>query len=309
MKKSLIAGFILLVVGLIMTAFGVGHGGLRGVYWDDRVRVDERIDKTQSIKGIQSIVLDSSNYNDVSIKRGSKAQVKVMASKSRPIDTTFKNHELTVHSEKDSVMIGSAIGPSDPAVQITIPENVTLKRVTNQGNSAISIDGVNVDEINGDNGSGDLSLNNVTVKKPLDLTTDGYFSIDLNQVTAPSLNFSGSMDVDVKRSTFNRSASSIKTTYGDIELEDNHWQQLSVKGGSGDLEFENERFTKGLTASLDSGDIEGQIAKSADTVIRTRDEDGDVHVYADGARNYGRSGKDKVIYRLKSDSGDITIKE
>ncbi|WP_288530257.1 DUF4097 family beta strand repeat-containing protein [uncultured Secundilactobacillus sp.] len=310
MKKTLISGIVLVVVGLILAAFGVGHDGLQGVYWDNGVRVDARTDKTQSLKGIQTIVVNSTDYYNVSIKRGDTAQLKVRASKSHPITTTFKNHELTVDGAANAKAIfGGTFTNTDPSVQITIPKSVRLKRVTNQGSSSLSVNDVVVDELKGVAGSGDISLTDVTLKKPLSIASDSYVDVTLDRVKAPSLSFTGSLDVTVRRSTFEDQASRIKTTYGDVTLSENQWQALTVTGQSGDLNFENERVKDGLTATLDSGDIDGQIAKNQRNLVTTSTQDGDISVYGHGQSSFGRPRHQNIHYRLKTNSGDITIQE
>ncbi|WP_282801389.1 DUF4097 family beta strand repeat-containing protein [Secundilactobacillus kimchicus] len=310
MKKTLISGIVLVVVGLILTAFGVGHDGLHAVYWDDGVRVDARTDKTQSLTGIQTIVINSANYDNVSIKRGNVAQVKVRASKSHPITTTFKNHELTVNSsENANVMFGDPFTSSGQSVQITIPKSIRLKQVTNQGSASLSINDVVIDELKGTDGSGDISLTDVTLKKPLSMVSDSYFDVQLDRVKAPSLSFEGSLDVTVRHSTFNDQASRIKTTYGDVTLSDNQWQALTISGQSGDLNFENERVRSSLTASFDSGDINGQIVKSRRNLVTTSTQDGDISVYGHGQSSFGQPSHQAVRYRLMTNSGDITVNQ
>lgn len=40
MKKTFIAGIIILIIGGIMLAIGIGQGGIKSVYWDNGLKTD-----------------------------------------------------------------------------------------------------------------------------------------------------------------------------------------------------------------------------------------------------------------------------
>lgn len=301
---------IMLGVGLILFVFGISHNGLRSVYWDDGAKVDTLTEKTKSLKGIKTIVINTDHYDNVSIKRGNVAQIKISDSNHYPITMTFKKDELTLNGNNNRNRKNGFWGEfsnTDPSIKITIPKNVHLKQVTNNSSANISINDVNINKLNGMDSSGDISLTDVTLNKPL-IAAGSYFDVRLNRVKAPGFSFSGSPDIMVRNSIFNEQSSRISTTYGDVTLSDNSLRALNVNCKRGDLEFTNNNIKRSFVAVLFSGDIEGKIAKNQQNIITTSTKNGNISsVYSQDKNKYGNPDHKKIIYCFKTNHGDITV--
>jgi len=70
MKKTFFTGLIILIIGGIMLAIGIGKGGVKSVYWDNGLKTDEKITQTREINRVDTVKIDADVYGPVSIQRG-----------------------------------------------------------------------------------------------------------------------------------------------------------------------------------------------------------------------------------------------
>lgn len=310
MKKTLIAGLLILVTGLIVAAVGLGHSGFKPLYWDSGIKIDKKINTTQSLKGVNQVLIDFRGYRSVLIKRGAVAEVSIHSTKSENTKATISNHVLKVtNREAFAVTFQNEADYQKPAVVITVPEKMTLEKITSKGLAWVDLRDVNVNLIDFAQSQSGMTMKHVTMKRPMRLKLDSGSYAGFNTVKAPSLTIDGSGYVEVKNSRFEKGDSKIRTTNGDVRLSHNDWRGLNVRTKNGDIHFHNQRLKTALSVRTDLGDINGVIAKDKRNYVVATAKDGKVTLYGKELRQVGLNARHSIIYRLIALGGDIEVRD
>lgn len=309
MKKTFITGLIILVIGGIMLAIGVGQGGLKSIYWHDGLKIDQHTTSTREIKNVDTIKIDGSNYGPIAIHRGHVAKVTVHAQKSNQIKTSITGHELTIsgHS-RTHFMFGDFDDDNEsPMIEVTVPKQTQIKTIDNSGDASLHVSDLTVANLSS-TGYGDLNLENTTVTNEMNMPHQNYGDITMNGVTFDhGLNIDSSGDITIRNSHFMKTDSRVHSADGDVSLVNNRWQNLSVSSASGDLNLEDQSIKGRLTANTDDGDITAHIIPRAGVAIHANSSTGDTSLYGKNRHDYGKVKPNGQAFELSSSNGDVTV--
>lgn len=331
MRKSVKIGIFLLVVGVVLTMFGIANNGLQTVYWDRGFHVSKQtaVSKTYHPNTIKSITLTSNA--SVTIKRGNRLSVQV-ASKRKLPTIAVSDGELTVKGKNgnynDVGFFTSSNSLNRDQVTITIPQDKTLERLqaTTSQVGDLTLQDVNVKEMRldaNDSSDVDLTMTNVKVDQPLQLQAG---DVQLTNVTAPSFEVQAS-DVTINRSRFEKTDSTIKAN-GDVSLQQSRFTglqletsdgdvdvshvkskgQLAVKTTDGDISLTNLDFKKQMRATSSEGDIDLSTSRNDGVTADTTDGDLDIFGWENDDQNhYQIRTAARHQYQLSTQDGDITV--
>ncbi|KRL09777.1 DUF4097 family beta strand repeat-containing protein [Lentilactobacillus otakiensis] len=295
MKKTVIVGFIVTVVGIFLFALGLGNGGARTVYWDHGFTTDQysRVKShqvTKSYSGIKNFSLATASR--VQIKKGNVSKTEITYPSATKVtksgDTLHMNlksqpkrHGVVFFGDFDqaSHLFGKTI--------ITVPKNTQIGTITSDVADSISVKNMIIKTITS-SGVGDVTLDHVTTTADLDLENTG--------------------DVTLKSSRFPNAHLDVGA--GDVTLTSNKFDSMSVETGAGDINFNPQKVGKSLTAHSDVGDISGHVAKNKRAQISVSADVGDASLFGSSHKKHIEStAKNPIVYKFTSDVGDVTIHE
>jgi len=306
MKKTFFTGILILIIGGIMLAIGVGRGGIKSIYWDDGLKTDEKMVTTRQIKRVDTIKIAGSNYGPISIHSGNAAKVMVHANKSNDIKTKVAGKQLTV-SGKSSTSFMNFDDHRGTTVEITVPKNTQIKSIDHGGNTNVNVADLTVQALRS-TGNGDLNLANVKVLNDLNVPDRDYGDTTMNNVTFnKGLNINAAGDVTIRNSRFNQADSRIRSTDGQVNLSNNSWRNLSITSSNGDLILENQVVKDTLNANTDNGDLTARIIPHTGTTVHTSSSNGDHSIYGKRQHTFGKAKTNGQNFQLSSANGDVTV--
>lgn len=309
MKKTFFTGLIIFIIGGIMLAIGFGRGGVKSIYWDNGFQIDRKITQTRGIKNVDTIKLEGVNYGPVSIHQGDVAKVTVHANKSNSIKTRQNGKELTISGGSKTKFLFGDFGSNEnaPTIEITVPKKTQIKTIENSGDMGLRIEDLKFQTLRS-TGNGDLSLTNVSVSKRMDLPRQTYGDVSLDNATFErGLNLNSSGDITIRNSQFTKADSRLRSEDGDIDLSNNRWRNLNISSTNGDIDLEDQTVNKMLTADTDNGDLTARIIPHAGTTIQANSSNGDASIYGESHHNYGQPKAKGQTFQLSSSNGDVTV--
>ncbi|WP_203650166.1 DUF4097 family beta strand repeat-containing protein [Secundilactobacillus yichangensis] len=309
MKKTFITGIIILIIGGIMLAIGIGQGGVKSIYWDNGLKTDRRTSYSREIKDVDTINLEGSNYGPIAIHQGNVAKVTVHAQKSNQIKTRISGHTLSIsgHSRTHFMFGDFGMDNGSQTIDVTVPKKTQIKTIDNQGEMSLHVSDLTVESLNS-TGYGDLNLENTTVTKEMTMPHQNYGDITMNGVTFDrGLNIDSSGDITIRNSNFTKADSRVHSADGDVVLNNNRWQNLSVTSASGELNLEDQSVKSTLTANADDGDITAHIIPRANLAIHANSSTGDTSIYGKNRHDYGKVKPNGQSFELSSSNGDVTV--
>ncbi|MCH5462041.1 DUF4097 domain-containing protein [Lactobacillus sp. LC28-10] len=309
MKKTFITGIIILIIGGIMLAIGIGQGGIKSIYWDNGLKTDRSTSYSRDIKNVDTINIEGSNYGPIAIHQGNVAKVTVHAQKSNQIKTSISGHTLSIsgHSRTHFMFDDFSIDNGSQTIDVTVPKKTQIKTIDNRGEMSLHVTDLTVESLKS-TGYGDLNLENMRVVKELEIPHQNYGDITMNGVTFDQgLNIDSSGDIAIRNSHFNGGDSRIHSGDGDVDLVNNRWQNLSVTSSDGDLNLEDQLVKDTLTANTTDGDIIARIIPRAGIVIHANSSDGDTSIYGKSRHQYGEVKTNGQSFELTSSDGDVTV--
>ena len=309
MKKTFFTGLIILIVGGIMLAIGIGKGGVKSVYWDNGLKTDEKITQTREINRVDTVKIDADVYGPVSIHRGNVAKVTVHGNKSDQIKTSVIGNELTISSgAKTHVMLGDFnTNMGSPKVEVTVPKKTQIKTIDNRREMSLTVADLAIENFK-NTSNGDLNLSNVTISKSLVLPHEIYGDTNMDNVTYnKGLNLNSAGDVTIRNSRFDQADSRVRSSDGDVILSHNRWQNLTVTSAQGNLNLEDQDVNNTLTADSSNGDVMARILPRNSTAIHASSSNGDTSIYGKSQNNYGKAKSNGQTFQLNSSNGDVTV--
>ncbi|GAX04413.1 hypothetical protein IWT140_02051 [Secundilactobacillus pentosiphilus] len=309
MKKTFITGIIILIIGGIMLAIGIGQGGIKSIYWDNGLKTDQSTSYSREIKNVDTINIEGSNYGPIAIHRGNVAKVAVHAQKSNQIKTHLSGHALTIsgHSRTHFMFGDFSIDNGSQTIDVTVPKKTQIKTIDNRGEMSLHVTDLTVKNLSS-NGYGNLNLENTMVTKEMNMPHQNYGDITMNGVTFDrGLNIDSSGDITIRNSHFDKADSRLHSDDGEVYLSNNHWQNLSVTSSDGDLYLEDQSVKDTLTANTADGDITARIIPRAGIVIHANSSDGDTSIYGKNRHRYGKVKTNGQSFEINSSAGDVTV--
>ena len=307
MRKTIKIGVILLVLGLIMAMFGIANNGIQAVYWDSGFHIARRQTKTYQLKQVKQITL--STANNVTIRQGNTASIKVTASRKLPTVTTKDGHvtikSATHNSETIGFMFDNTGSFADDTV-ITVPKGTTVDRIddSTQQSGDVQLQDITAKTVQLLADDNNVSLSNVEIQQSASFTAD---SLHLNQVTAPSLQTNGGT-VTIANSQFTKGTSKLSLDDDNAQLTNNTFKALQIHTSDGNLTLNNNQITDSLTASTADGNI--HVAAPKTTGITAITGDGNLNIFGKtNQHRYQYNQHATPQYHLTTDDGNITVTE
>lgn len=308
MRKTIRVGVILLVLGLILTMFGIANNGIQSVYWDQGFHVVHHKTKHYHVSKIKDITIATAN--NVIIKQGTTANVTVTAARALPTITTDNGHVTvtsTSHNTKTMGFMFDNVGQFADTTTITVPKGTTINRITAKASQSgnITLQSITTNHLQNLSTNSNVNLTDVKINRSMTLTGD---NLHLTRTSAPSLQINGDPDVNIIDSRFTANASKIATDEGDIHLTNNRFKAIGITTSDGDITLNNNHITENLAAATSDGDIRGTASRTIG--VRASTSDGDLHIFdhtqSDGS-DYQVNQSALIQYRLTTADGDITV--
>lgn len=294
MKKTVVIGLVVTLLGVVLFSIGLGHGGAKTVYWDHGFTTESyaHVDSHQTSSQYDGIKnFDLSTDSPVQIKKGDVSKVEV----TYPSATKITKSGDTLHfvlklpQRRHSVIVfGSDFQRPSKSVGktvITVPQDIEIGTITSNVSDSISVHNLTIKTITS-SGVGDITLDHVVTKGNLNLDNTG--------------------DTTLSHSRFPNAKLDVGA--GDVTLTSNTFKTMNVKTGAGDIDFNQQNVAESFTAKSYVGDIDGKIARNKKTQVSVSADVGDVSVFGSSHKKQILSSvKHPVIYKFTSDVGDVDI--
>lgn len=298
MKKTVIVGLLLMLLGVICFSVGWGHGGNRTVYWDHGLNVagvGVNKERTSHYAGIKNIQISTSN--PVTIRSGNVS--KVVITKPAKTTVTQVGHSLEVRGSnhwRKSFFLGGfhSVRENFGETVITVPKDDQLDALTadleeydsDHLNGHVKITGVSVGRLKY-SGESNLALKNVHVATGLDIDNMGH--------------------IVVNNSRFKNGT--ISNDFGNIVLKSNTFETLDAETDAGFVSFNTQAVAKRFSADSEAGSINGQIKRDSRTYVSASAELGGQSLFGKSRSTYGNQDATNVVqYRFTTEVGHVKIK-
>ncbi|MBQ8119537.1 MAG: DUF4097 family beta strand repeat protein [Ruminococcus sp.] len=198
----------------------------------------------------------------------------------------------------------------DKKLEIKLPENIKLTRVSYDGSSADTVfDGIKADKFDIDTSSGDITLDSCEADEVITDSSSGDVKVDLKgdckKISADSS--SGNVTVsagEVKTAKFDTSSGKVKADFEDAD-------SISADSSSGDMTFKLKKAPSKMDIDASSGDITLYLSKDSDFKIEvdtsSGDFESDISLSKSGDTYTNGSGGGKIS--IDTSSGDVYVKE
>ncbi|QYH52114.1 DUF4097 family beta strand repeat-containing protein [Liquorilactobacillus hordei] len=277
MKKTIIIGFFIMVIGLLLTGYGYIKNGAKPLYIDGwKPKVATRIEKKQILS--KNVSFDKINVNDtindIVITRGSHFQISYQGNKKYLPTVSISNGILNIQQKKslsNYISISGSVENSERVI-ITVPKTATLQDI-----------GVTITE-------GDLSIQNIKTQKISVDDTDGDISI--GNLTAGELkidNEDGDVDVTAQSQITNGTFSLVD---GDLTAHESSFTNVKMTNSDGDISLYDSTINGG-ELKLTDGDFEGtKIGITGELNVVNNDGDNSISLLNDSGIGYSMSNED-----------------
>lgn len=323
MKKAIVSGLVITVIGAVMLAFGIGMHGQRAVIFDGltpHVVSKAKTTRTQTYAKAERIKADVSDMNVV-VKSGKTFSVKYAGEKINQPTIQKKNGTVIINSKSHKhgfsfngfsfSSTGVYHGAANDKLTITVPENVNLKylalrasdgKVIQEPVAKMKIEKYDLRV----NDASQVSLSNLEIERAdfrLNDTDTAFNGVTINN---GQLHLSDN-DLAVNDSTLTKML--IQTADSDITM-----NSVALDGGSlstqdGDVHFNDITIANGYTITAKDGDVEALNTKADG--YSTSVSDGDNRLFNQSNDNGGTlTQNDAAPNRLQvtASDGDVTIR-
>lgn len=313
MKKSMIIGLSLTILGGVMFALAIGHTGFKTIVWDNGFKVEnEQARATQmASKELKGSInqIDFRTESAVDIQSGDVKHPTV----SYPKFNTIKQHgkTLTVTGEQQhrTRIIGFSVESYNNGggrVVITIPKNQRLDGILGRNYNSVSISNLKVNSLKLF-GEADINMENVKSRSALNLKNTDDTS--LKNVTAPGITqTSDDGDLTYQNADFSNGATTISTDGGNVSLSGTKVEDAMINSDGGDITLNHNPVKGSVIASTDGGDIDAIVPNRKKVQINASADGGDVSVFGHDNHTWQMSKQNRTLYRLSSDGGDVTVR-
>lgn len=302
MKKTIVSGLIITVIGAIMLALGIGMHGQRAVVFNGltpHVVSTTKTTKTKTYAQADQIKADVSNMNVV-VKQGKTFTVKYAGKKANQPTIQKQGKTVIIKSKKqehsfsfNGFSFSSNVdydyhGMAKDKLTITVPENVDLKKLTLQVNNAshVSLTSVKVDQA-------DFRLNDT------DTAFDGV-TINSGQLKLVD------NDLVVNNSTLTKTL--IQASDSDIAMNSTNLDAGNTNTHDGDVHFSAVAIANGYSITAKDGDVESLNTKADG--YSTSANDGDNRLFSQSDNNGGTLTQNETAanrLQVAVSDGDVTV--
>ncbi|MCC6096607.1 MULTISPECIES: DUF4097 family beta strand repeat-containing protein [Limosilactobacillus] len=297
MKKTIVSGLVITVIGAVVLAFGIGMHGQRAVIFDGltpHVISKAKTTRTQTYAKAERIKADVSDMNVV-IKSGKTFSVKYAGEKINQPTIQKKNGTVIINSKSRKLngfsfsSTGFYRGGSNDKLTITVPENVNLKHLALRVNDAsqVSLSNLEIEQADFRLNDTDTAFNGVTINS-------GQLHLNDN-------------DLAINDSTLTKIM--IQTADSDITM-----NSVALDGGSlstqdGDVHFNDITIANGYSITAKDGDVEALNTKADG--YSTSVSDGDNRLFNQSNDNGGTLTQNDTApncLQVTASDGDVTIR-
>ncbi|MCH4164951.1 MAG: DUF4097 domain-containing protein [Lentilactobacillus diolivorans] len=297
MKKTTWVGLIILIVGIICLAVGLGNDGFRTVYWDHGFNVEgtgRNKERTAHFDHVKQLTVATSNQ--VTIRKGNVSKISVTYPSKTKV--TQSGNKLTVqgskHWKKAFTLFGfHTVEDNFGHTVITVPKDLKLDSLT-----------CHIHEYNSDNLNGHVRINGISAKR---LSFSGESNLSLNEIhVADELKISSMGHLSLSNSTFNDG--SLHNDVGNINLRSNQFTRLAAETDAGHISFNTQNVSKRFSADSETGSINGRVKRNRRTQISVSTSVGHKSIFGRSVSHYGRQNiKNPVNYHFTTEVGHVKI--
>lgn len=313
MKKSMIIGLSLTILGGIMFALAIGHTGFKTIVWDNGFKVeDEHARATKMVsKDLKGSVnqIDFRTESAVDIQSGDVKKPTISYPKFNTVKQHGKTLTITGEQQHRTRIIGFSIESYNNGggrIIITIPKKHHLDGISGRNYNGISIKNLNVNNVKL-MGEADISLENV--KSRSGLTLKNTDDTSMKNVTAPGITqTSDGGDLTYQNADFSDGATTISTDGGDVSFASTKLKDTMINSDGGDITLNHNNVTGSIIATTDGGDIDAIIPNRKKVQVNASADGGDISIFGHDNHSWQMSKQNLALYRLSSDGGDVTVR-
>lgn len=302
MKKTFIAGWIVLIVGALLFALGYSLHGNKAIYMQNNKPVIVNPKKktfNRQVKAFKNLKVNVSEV-DVEIKTGDKFNVKYVGDNYHEPTVKLQNETLTLAQTKHNPHFRHNV-----SFRIDAKDGIVFSDKTNYKNKLVVTipEDTSIDELNGRIDDGKVTLNNVTMKNTkLSLAES---ELNLNHAQLDNVKITAD-DTDMKFDNSNLSVGNIDTDNGSIIFNRGSLRQVGIKVSDGDVTIDNVSL-EGGNLDVENGDININNTQ-VQAGYQIKNIDGDLKVKQTTAEGYDVhviDGSVKLFKSTKEDGGRL----
>lgn len=306
MKKTMIFGGIVAVIGAILIGAGYAHDGNQNVAWQDGgFKVLTQKQGHQTFKRVKDIQLDTFKNVDIKPYEGNRVKVSYRGDNNITYDAAKQRLTVANKAGNENVIGFFFTRYEPPYLKVYVPKTAKLNSITGSAHEGISVMDLNFNKL-AINSSSFISLNNVQLKSALNIS--GAADANLDNVKAPALKINtNDGDLRVNNSDFKGARSDISTSDGDIDMQNTKLKSSQIITYDGDISLAYLNVAKALTVNTNDGDIDATLKDHTNMTIKATISDGTASIFGK-TTTYYRDGNGAVKYQFNSSDGDVTIR-
>lgn len=320
MKKTIISGFIISIIGAILLAIGLGLKGNKSIVFEDLKPViadSTKVTQAHTYKDINKLDIDVKDVN-VEFREGKNYSVRYEGAKSSSPTVKKSGNQLQIKGRLSSHSIRfNGMSMYDDYYRnsdrnkmiITLPKDSKLDelnlKLSDSLLSQINMTGIEADQVKASIHDTKLDLRDANFGNVELSAGDSDISMTNTVLSNGKLDLN---DTDVRLDGGSLMQVAMNITDGDVD-----YNNLSIQGGNlrnndGDIKMSNTQIQGGYKID----DTDGDILVSRVTVdgYRVQSNDGDVRLFEQTTSNGNvlekNSNSDNVLDIISND-GDITV--
>ena len=313
MKKTIVIGLCIMLIGVFLTGYGYIKNGAKLLYLDGwKPQILMQIEKKQVLSKNTSFkkINIKDNTNDIVITRGAHYQVSYQGIKGYQPSVSISDGSLNIQQKKslNNYVSISNIVENGEKIVITVPKKVILQDISaNLAEGDLNIQNIKAQKIGVKNTDGDTNIANLTADRLKIASENGDVDITAqSQLTAGIFSLENG-DLTDHESTFNNVT--MTNSNGDIDLLGSTINGGQLKLTAGDFEGTKIGVTGNLSINNSDGDNTISLLDSSNTGYSMVNGDGDNTLFGKDVGSQVIKGKKKLTQiKLSNISGDNEIK-
>ncbi len=304
MKKTFIAGILLTLLGIIFITIA----SLNNAFYD-LPKLNERFhfagshSITKSYRRVRSIQLKT--LNDVTIEAYDGKSIRVTTPASlNQIHYQSSSQQLNIGTARINRLLTSFLSDynqSDP-ILIKVPRQTILQSIKGSTTGELTLSTLNIDQLRL-RSTDEVHLNKMKVNDTLNIS--GEADVNLNNVTADTLDINGDGEVIIQNCNFQKNPTTISNT-DDISVTNSKLNRASLTSSDGDINLNELQATHDLAVRTTDGDIHAVLNSTKDLTVSATTDDGKVTIFGRSQRHF-RDGNLATKYTFSTGDGDIHI--
>lgn len=310
MKKSILVGFMMLIVGLLLTGYAYLNNGenlINAKNWEIGFLKDSKR-KVMLVKNIKFSKVSVNGDLNIIVKKGTKFGVVYQGEKKDQPTVKIKDDLLSIDEHKrHGVNITISNSTNEQAI-ITVPTDSNLQEFSGDiGFGNFKAENMKIKRMNLSSGDGDIALAENQIDYLKINNQDGDIGIINHNKIKQGFIIMEDGDLMLKDSQLNKTT--IINANGDIDVNDIIVNDVNFKLQEGDFTANNLKVLHKLNVTNSDGDNEVKLKKNTDILIGMHNEDGDnTYLGKNVGADYNTQGKTSNYIILNNNSGDNEIK-